>query len=117
MRKKKREFRKLHRKKDQREALIKNLARSLFLHEKIETTLVKAKEVSKFVEKIITKAQRGDLNSRRYVAKFFEKELVKKIVDEIAPRYKNRQGGYTRIYKLPPRASDSAKMAIIELIK
>jgi len=117
MRKKRKEFRKLHRNKDQRKALIKNLARSLFLHEKIETTLAKAKEVSKFAERIITKAKKGDLNARRYVARFFEKELVKKIVDEIAPRYKDRNGGYTRIYKLPSRPSDSAKMAIIELIK
>jgi len=109
--------RKLSRKKDQRRALLKSLARSLFLNEKIRTTEARAKEVSSFVEKIITVAKKQDLASRRNLAKYFQKEIVKKLVEEIAPRYKERSGGYIRIIKLGPRKSDGAKMAVIELIK
>ncbi len=108
--------RKLSREKDQRKALLKSLARAIFLHEKIKTTEAKAKEVSMFAEKCITRAKKGDLSSRRILAKYFSKDLVKKIVDEIAPKYKDRKGGYTRIIKLGPRKSDGAKMAIIELV-
>jgi len=115
--KKKIKGRKFSREKDQRKALLRSLAEALFLQEKIKTTEAKAKEVSGFAEKLITKARKGDLASRRYLAKFFGKDLVKKIVNEIGPRYKERQGGYTRIIKLDPRKTDGAKMAIIELIK
>lgn len=108
--------RKLSREKDQRKALLKSLARAIFLHEKIKTTEAKAKEASMFAEKCITRAKKGDLSSRRILAKYFSKDLVKKIVDEIAPKYKDRKGGYTRIIKLGPRKSDGAKMAIIELV-
>lgn len=116
MRKRKR-GRKLSRKKDQRKALLESLARELFLRGKIKTTEAKAKEISIFVEKEISKAKVGDLNSKRSLAKKFSPEIVKKIVNEIAPRYKERKGGYTRIIKLGPRKSDGAKMAIIELVK
>jgi len=109
--------RKLSRKKDQRKALLRSLARAIFLHEKIKTTQAKAKEVSIFVEKCITRAKKGDLSSRRILAKHFSKDLNKKLVDEIAPKYRDRKGGYTRIIKLGPRKSDGAKMAIIELVK
>ena len=109
--------RKLSRKKDQRKALLKSLARALFLQEKIKTTEAKAKEVSAFAEKFITRAKKQNLASRRILAKYFSKNLVKKLVEEIAPRYKERKGGYTRIIKLGPRKSDGAKMAIIELVK
>jgi len=109
--------RKLSRKKDQRKALLRSLAGSIFLKEKIKTTEAKAKEVAVFVEKQITRAKKGDLHSRRLLAKLFPPKLVKKIVDEIAPRYKERKGGYTRVIKLGPRRSDGAKIAIIELIK
>ncbi len=109
--------RKLSRKKDQRKALLKSLAGAIFLHERIKTTEAKAKEVSKFTEKCITKAKKGDLSSRRILAKYFSKDLVKKLVDKIGPKYKDRNGGYTRIIKLGPRKSDGAKMAIIELVK
>ena len=109
--------RKLSRKNDQRKALLKSLAGAIFLHEKIKTTEAKAKEVSRFAEKCITRAKKGDLSSRRILAKYFSRDLVKKLVDEIGPKYKGRNGGYTRIIKLGPRKSDGAKIAIIELVK
>ena len=109
--------RKLSRKRNQRKALLKTLSGSLFLHEKIKTTEAKAREVCRFAEKCITRSKKGDLNSRRLLAKYFSPKIVKKLVDEIGPRYKERKGGYTRIIKLGPRRSDGARMAIIELIK
>ena len=109
--------RKLSRKKDQRKALLKALVTSLFLKEKIKTTEAKAREARIFAEKQISQAKIGDLHSRRLLARFFSPEIVRKIVNEIAPRYKERKGGYTRIIKLGPRKSDGAKMAIIELVK
>lgn len=109
--------RKFSRKKDQRKALLRSLAEALFLNERIKTTEAKAKEVSGYAEKLITRAKRGGLSSRRYLAKFFGKSLVKKLINEIGPRYKNRKGGYSRIIKLGPRKSDGAKMVIIELLK
>lgn len=109
--------RKLKRERDQRRALLKILANSLILHEKIKTTYAKAKELSAFVEKLVTKAKKGSLAQRREVLRFLTRENTKKLFEEIAPRYKERQGGYTRIIKLPPRKSDGARMAIIELIK
>jgi len=109
--------RKLSRKRDQRRALLKSLASALLLKEKIKTTEAKAKEVASFVEKQITRAKAGSLSSRRLLTRDFSPEIVKKLVNEIAPRYKERKGGYTRIIKLGPRKSNGAKMAIIELIK
>lgn len=109
--------RKLSRERGQRKALLKSLASSLFLQERIKTTEVKAKEIRSFVEKSITRSRKGDLNSRRLLTRYFPKKIVKKLIDEIGPRYKERKGGYTRIIKLGPRRSDGAKMAIIELIK
>ncbi len=109
--------RKLSRKHDQRKALLKSLAGALFLNEKIKTTEAKAKEVSRFAEKFITRAKKGDLPSRRILARYFSKDLVKKLVGETGLRYKERKGGYTRIIKLGPRKSDGAKMAFIELIR
>jgi len=96
---------------------------ALLSKEKIKTTEAKAKEVRPLVEKFITRAKkptvytRGDLSSRRLLAKFFSPEIVTKLFKEIGPRYKERKGGYTRIIKLGPRKSDGAKMAIIELVK
>lgn len=116
MRKQKR-GRKLSRKKDQRKALFKALIRALILHEKIETTEAKAKEMAGIAEKLITRSKNGDLASRRLLAAFLSAQLVKKLIEEIAPRYKERSGGYTRVIKLGPRRSDGAKMAIIELVK
>lgn len=109
--------RKLSRKRNQRRALLKLLAANLFLREKIKTTEAKAKELSPFAEKLISRAKKGDLASRRLLVKYLPKNLVKKLVDQIGPRYKERKGGYTRVIKLGPRKSDGAKMAIIELVK
>ncbi len=94
-----------------------SLAFSLFLKEKIKTTETKAREVSIFVEKQISRAKAANLASRRLLSKNFSSEIVKKLVEEIAPRYKERKGGYTRIIKLGSRKSDGARMAIIELVK
>ena len=109
--------RKLGRERDQRKALIKSILNSFFVYEKIKTTEAKAKEVSRFAEKIITKAKKGGVSQRRFLARFFSPKTVKKIIEETAPRYKDRKGGYLRIIKLGPRQSDGAKMAIIELVK
>lgn len=108
--------RKLHREPGQRKALLKTLANSLIQKERITTTEAKAKELSPFIEKKITKAKKGDITARRYLARFFNDGTVKKMVDEIAPRYKERNGGYTRVVKIGARKSDSSKMAIIELV-
>ncbi|UZE93165.1 MAG: 50S ribosomal protein L17 [Candidatus Nealsonbacteria bacterium] len=115
--KKRKKGRKLSRKRNQRRALLRSLAREFFLKEKIKTTKAKAKELSIFAEKQITKAKKADLSARRLLAKNFSSQMVKKIVEEIAPRYKERKGGYTRIIKLGPRKSNGAKMAIIELVE
>ncbi len=116
MRKLKRK-RKLSRKRDQRKGLLKTLAVSLISKEKIKTTEAKAKELVSFVEKKISQAKIGSLHSRRVLMRFFPKEIVKKLIEEIGPRYKERKGGYTRIIKLGPRKSNGARMVIIELIK
>ncbi len=108
--------RRFSRKKDQRRALLRSLTRELVLRGKIKTTLARAKEVSIFTEKEINKAKAGGLQSRRMLAGNFSSKVAKKIINEIAPRYKERKGGYTRIVRLSPRPSDGAKMAIIELV-
>jgi large subunit ribosomal protein L17 len=115
--KKNKKGRKLSLKKDQRKALFKLLLTAFFLKEKIKTTEAKSKEISSMVEKFITKAKKEDLASRRLLNSFLNDKIVKKIITEIVPRYKERKGGYTRIIKLGPRKSDGAKMAIIELVK
>jgi large subunit ribosomal protein L17 len=115
--KKRKKGRKFSRKRDQRKALLRGLTRELFLKEKIMITLAKAKETSILAEKQIEKAKVGNLNSRRLLARKLSPDIVKKLVNEIAPRYKERKGGYTRIIKLGQRNSDGAKMAIIELIR
>ncbi len=97
----------LSRPKSQRRALLKSLATSLFLHEKMQTTEAKAKEIRMSAEKMITRAKTGTLSP----------VVLKKLMEEIAPKYKTRQGGYTRITKMGPRKSDGARMAIIELVK
>lgn len=107
----------LGRKAGPRKALIKNLAKSLILHEKIETTEAKAKELRPFIEKIITSARKEGIHSYRLVMrKIGDNLVVEKLVKEIAPKYKDRKGGYTRIIKTGQRAGDAAKMAIIELV-
>jgi len=114
---KRKKGRKFSRKRDRRRAFLKTLVTALFLQEKIKTTEAKAKEISGFAEKFITKAKKGDLATRRFLARFFSKRITKKLIEEIGPRYKERKGGYTRIVKLGLRKSNGAKMAIIELVK
>ena len=90
---------------------------SLFRHSRIRTTLQKAKESQRMAEKLITLARRGDLAARRRVLrKVRDKELVKHLFEEIAPRYADRPGGYTRVIKAGLRSGDAAQMAILELI-
>lgn len=103
--------------KNQREALLASLARALVEKEKIQTTEAKAKEVRPIVEKLVTRAMGGNLHTRRIlISRLGSEKLVGKLIADIAPRYKERAGGYTRITKLNPRKSDSAKMAVIEFI-
>jgi large subunit ribosomal protein L17 len=101
-----------------RKALLRNLATSFFKHEKIETTTTKAKEVSKVVERLITTARRGDLHSRRMVAAYLtEPAVTKKLVEQIAPALKDRNGGFTRIMKTRVRPGDAAELSILELVR
>ena len=110
-------YRKLGRNSGNRKALFRSFLGALIKQGRIETTITKAKEISKHVAKLITIAKAGDLNARRLVNEVLVDEVAtKKLVDEIAPKYKDRNGGYTRIYRLAPRRGDAAEMAIIELI-
>ena len=108
--------RKFNRERDQRRALLRTLAVSLLLKEKITTTEAKAKELSPFVQRKITRAKKGDLSARRYLLTLFPERIAKKLIEDLGVRYKDRNGGYTRVIKLGQRKSDSAKMAIIELV-
>jgi large subunit ribosomal protein L17 len=110
-------YRKLGRKSQHRAALLKNLAIALTKEGRIETTVAKAKELRRYYEKLITRAKKGDFNAHRAVfAKLQCKESTKKIVNDIAPQYKERNGGYTRIIKTRIRRGDAAEMAIIERV-
>ena len=110
--------RKLNRTSSHRRALLANMAQSLFEHEQILTTLPKAKELRSYAEKLITLAKRGNLTARRQLAGILYKdESVVKLCDELAGRYANRAGGYTRIIKCESnRYGDNAPMAYIELV-
>lgn len=108
--------RKFSRKAGPRKALFKSLTRALILHERIETTEAKGKELSRIVEKLVTKAKKGDLAARREVAMYLDDQTAHKITHELADRYKERPGGYIRITKLGPRTSDSAKMSVVEFV-
>ena len=114
---KKNKGRKFSRKIGPRKALLRVLVNNFLLQEKIKTTEAKAKELRSIAEKMITKAKNVDLSNRRILARDLTPKMTKKIIEEIAPRYKERAGGYTRIIKLGPRHSDGAKMVIIELVK
>ena len=109
--------RKLSRRIGPRNALLRVLVNNFFLHEKIKTTEAKAKELRSIAEKMITKAKNVDLANRRILAKNLTPTMTKKVIEEIAPKYSERSGGYTRIIKLGPRHTDGAHMAIIELVK
>ncbi|MHA7818703.1 MAG: 50S ribosomal protein L17 [Erythrobacter sp.] len=109
--------RKLSRKSGHRAALFRNMAAALIKHEQILTTLPKAKELRPYAEKLITLAKRGGLSNRRLAMSRLQDETqLKKLFDVLAERYSDRDGGYTRIVKAGFRASDSAQMAIIELV-
>ncbi len=98
--------------------LVANQARDLFRHGRITTTEAKAKALRPYAEKLITKAKRGDLASRREVlSKLHDRDVVAFLFEDIAPRFAERPGGYTRILKLEPRKGDNARMAIIELVE
>ncbi|MBC7261439.1 MAG: 50S ribosomal protein L17 [Chloroflexi bacterium] len=101
-----------------RRALFRNLISELIRHERIQTTEAKARAIRGDAEKMITLAKRGDLHARRLVARTIsDPELVKKLFDEVAPRYADRPGGYTRIIKLEPRQGDAAPQVLLELVK
>jgi len=97
--------------------LLRKLVNNFLLYEKIKTTEPKAKELRSVVEKMITKAKNADVTAVRALSRELTPEMTKKIVSQIAPIYKERHGGYTRIIKIGPRYSDGAKMVMIELVK
>ena len=109
---------KLSRDAAHRKALLMNLSKEVIDHERIETTCAKAKAVKPEVERLITLAKRGDLHARRQALSALgqDKFAVYKLFEEIAPRYSERPGGYTRIMKLGPRKSDATEMALLELV-
>lgn len=109
--------RKFGRKRDQRRALIKHLAFALVKYEKIETTEAKAKELRPFIEKWVTKSRDSSVARYRLAISALGEQTAKKLKNEIAPRYKDRSGGYTRIMKRLPRKGDAARRAIIEFVK
>ena len=109
--------RKLGRTSDHRKAMLRAMVTYLLENGKIETTVTRAKEVRSMAEKMITTAKTNDLHSKRQVLTYVTKEdVVKKLFDEIAPKYADRNGGYTRIIKIGPRRGDAAEMAIISLV-
>lgn len=125
-------YRKLGRNSAQRKALIRDLITDLIINERIETTLFKAKELQRLADKMITLAKKGDLAARRQAAKLIRFELatevnengevvkeqyaIQKLFSEIAPKFVDRNGGYTRVLKTGPRRGDSAPMALIEFV-
>ena len=109
--------RKLSRSPSHRRATLRNMATNLILHERIETTTAKAKELRPYAERLITLARRGDVHSRRLAArKIQDRNALGKLFDDIAPRFAERPGGYTRILKLGHRKGDAADMSLIELV-
>ncbi|QKS69702.1 50S ribosomal protein L17 [Paenalkalicoccus suaedae] len=118
-------YRKLGRDSSARKALLRDLTTDLIINERIETTESKAKELRSVAEKMITLGKRGDLHARRQAAAFVRKEVadtesgqdaIQKLFDDVAKRYEDRQGGYTRVLKLGPRRGDGAEMAVVELV-
>lgn len=108
---------KLGRTASHRKAMLSNMMTSLFANERITTTQIRAKVLKRSAEKVITFAKKGDLHSRRQVLRVIaDKQVVAKLFDELGPRYKSRNGGYTRVVKLGPRRGDGTFMSIIELV-
>ncbi|HKM39244.1 MAG TPA: 50S ribosomal protein L17 [bacterium] len=109
-------YRKLGRLRGHRQAMLKNALVSLFRSERIQTTEARAKELRRLADEMITLAKRGDLHARRQAAIMIpDKEVLQKLFDTLGPRYHDRDGGYTQIYKLGPRQGDAAPMAILKL--
>jgi large subunit ribosomal protein L17 len=109
--------RKLNRKSEHRRAMFANMAAALIKHEQIVTTLPKAKDLRPIVEKLVTLGKRGDLHARRQaVSDLRDRAMVKKLFDVLGPRYKERNGGYTRVLKAGYRYGDSAPVAVIEFV-
>ena len=109
--------RKLNRNSSHRKAMFRNMSASLFEHEMIQTTLAKAKELRRVTDRMITLGKKGDLAARRRALRTIRSnDVVKKLFSDIALRYENRAGGYTRIYQIGPRPGDCASMALIELV-
>ncbi|MGM0420128.1 MAG: 50S ribosomal protein L17 [Bacillota bacterium] len=101
-----------------RKAMFRNLLTDFFRHERIETSLAKAKDLQPQAEKLITTARKNDLQARRKVAgKLKDKEVITKLFDEIAPRFSDRPGGYTRVIKMYPRRGDASERALLELVE
>lgn len=110
-------YRKLGRPSAHRKSMLRNLTTDLFREGRIETTEMRAKEARRIAEKMITLAKRGDLHARRQVLSYLVDEtVVSKLFDEIAPKYEDRNGGYTRILKLGPRQGDAAEVVFLELV-
>ena len=102
---------------DQRRAMLRNLARSLLLNERVRTTEAKAKELRRQVDGLVTLAKRGDLHARRLViSRIQDPDVVHKLFGDLAKRFEDRPGGFTRIYRLGPRVGDAAPMVQIELV-
>ena len=112
-------YRKLGRTNKHRRSMLANLTKNVIMNEKIETTETRAKEVRKFVDKMISYGKDGSLVARRKALAFLQNDTaaVKKVFDDLAPRYANRNGGYTRILKLTERRGDDALMVILELVE
>ena len=111
-------LRKLNRTASHRKAMFANMAASLIKHEQIVTTLPKAKELRPIVEKLVTLGKRDTLHARRHAARVIrDKDVLAKVFNELAPRYAERPGGYTRIMRLDSRRGDHAEMAVIEMVE
>jgi large subunit ribosomal protein L17 len=111
-------YRKLNRTHEHRKAMFANMASSLIVHEQIKTTLPKAKELKRIIDKLITLGKRGDLHARRQAhAQLKQDEAVKKLFEVLGPRYAERNGGYSRVLKAGFRYGDMAPMAFIELVE
>lgn len=110
-------LRKLGRRTDHRTAMLRNQVQSLFEHGRIQTSVTRAKETQRMADKMISLSKKGDLHARRQVlAYIYKEEVVKKLFEELAPKYTDRNGGYTRVLKLGPRRGDGSEMAILELV-
>lgn len=100
-----------------KKALLTGLAQSLIIKEQIKTTLVRGKEAARLTERLITTGKKGDLSAQRELRRYLSDQAAQKVIKELAPRYQERNGGYTRVVKIGQRGSDGAQIAFIELVK